>query len=205
MWLTLLIGALTGCSSPEPCDSNEFICDTAAYWERKRAEKIPTPDPTDGTWIEVIRQPGCNGSEDTWTYSARVRGSTNGGSAIDVWASEDAGGFNEAHQLPVYESGDGFEELLVEVRDEADAQQYQPSVATTYVCGETDTGRVLTFVLRVYGSDGQLADCAIFSTEPNAEAAIDDVFTSGAPEPNTVRNRDEITADNCRTWSIPGA
>ncbi len=199
-----LLPALFGCQRSATCDSSEYICDTGAYWERRKAQEVPPPDTTAGTWIEIVRLPGCNGAPDTWTYSARVQGPVSDTARVDVWATEEAGGFNEEHPLAPVESGNGFTEFAVELRDEANAQQYQPGTSTTYVCGETDQQRVLTFALRAYDASGALADCAVWTAMPDVPSAIQGVFDATLPEPNEVTARAELTADNCRTWTLPG-
>ena len=205
MTLLSFVLLLTGCSQPDAtCDSNEFICDTAAFWDRKRAETANPPDPIDGTWIEIIRKPGCNGDPEVWTYSARVHGPNNGEAIVDIWSTEEVSGFNEAHPLTTSETGDGWVEMSAQMRDDSSPQQYQPGQFTTYTCGQTDIGPGLTFTLRVYGVNGGLADCAIWTHRVDADAAISDVMNGAASEPNMVRDRDQITPDNCRIWTAPG-
>lgn len=205
----LALVAVVGCSKQkkdgkQSCDTNEYICDTAAFADRQKSQEVPPPDTTDGTWIELIRKPGCNGDPETWTYSARIRGPSNGEAIVDVWASEEAGGFNEAHPLAQSDAGQDWVDLSVQVRDDSQPQQYQPGQFSTYTCGETDIGPALTFTLRAYTASGGLGDCAIWTNRIDADDAISAVLNGSVPEPNQVRDRDEISPNNCRTWSSLG-
>lgn len=200
--LLSLIGA---CGRPPTCDSSEFICDSAAYRERQIADlvdEMTPPDPTEGTWIELVRTPGCLGDPDFFRVSVRVRGSTDDTSRVDIWESQDGAGFNEAHVFATSSVATG-EELLVELHDGATPAQYASGSKTTYVCGVTDVGQLLTYAVRVYDPAGNLADCAMFSTDPEPSAAIAAAFAGQLPEPNAIASRSQINPENCRTWSLP--
>ncbi len=200
-WLALIL--LGGCSKQEPCDSNEFICDTAAFAAKQKLKKLPEPDPTDGTWIEVLKRPGCNGDPDRFSAGATVRGSTNGKSRLDIWQTEITGGFNESHPLVDPDPGNSSEELFVEMKDEATTFQYEPGARTTYICGVSDVRAELTYAIRVYDESDDLADCAVFTTEANAAAAIDALFKGDLPERNEVHEQGELTVENCKVWTLP--
>lgn len=196
---------LAACSEPEPCDSSRFICDTAAYREKNIQDLVDDrlpPDPTDGTWLELVRLPGCLGEPDTFQVSVRIHGTTDGASQVDIWEAAEGEGFNEAHVFSVEATTTGAE-LSVRLRDGAAPAQYQPGSKTTYDCGVTDVGNLLTYAVRVYDDTGNLADCALFSTSTDPNAAIAAVYQSELPEPNPVAQRSQISPENCRTWTLP--
>ena len=201
----LLLALLLGCSKQEPpCDSVAFICDTAAYAEKNnQGTTSVTIDPIDGTWIEIVRQPGCPADPDLFTVSVRVRG-TPGTAYVNIWSEEDNGGFNETHPLTSQGDLGGTQDMVVELRDEALPNQLQPGESTTYICGEDDLNASLTYAVRIYDASGNLADCAALSAEGDSVAAIQAALSGNRDEPNPIPQREDLTIDNCEIWTLPG-
>ena len=203
----LVLVLLISCSKQaeeEPCDTAVYVCDTAAWWDRKKAENA-TMDSTEGVWLDKVRVPGCAGSN-VWIFSARTHGWTNGTSRVNAWASEAVGGFNEEHPVDVVESNpDGsWDELEVELQHSATQQQYQPGARTSYICGVHDQQPEMTYVFRVYDVDGNYADCGILTTRTDADTAVAEVLQGQVDEPTEVSDRTQITTENCSVWTVPG-
>ena len=59
----------------------------------------------------------------------------------------------------------------------------------------------MTFAIRVYDLDGNMGDCAVFSSDTN-NGGIDDVYGGMAPEINPVTAAAEISAANCSEWNV---
>lgn len=200
LWLALILA----CSRQEPCDSSIYICDTAgSTTSSSPTETTGTVDTTNGTWIEVVRRPGCPVDPEHFVVSIRVRGAASSAYA-NIWSEESNGGFNETHPLTGQGPAGGAEDFSVEVRDGATFQQYQPGVATTYVCGEDDLNASLTWAIRVYDESGELADCAALSAEADAQAAVEAALTGNRDEPNPIPEREDLSVSNCTFWALPG-
>ena len=196
---------LLACGEPEAeiCDTSAFVCDTAAYWERQQ-EKEGIVDSTDGVWLSEVRVPGCTGT-DQWTYSATSNGWTNGTNLVNAWVAPGSGGFNEEHLLDVSGSdpdgtGDALEIALIPGAAEAEIIINE---STSLTCGLHDTDPIMTYAIRIYDGDGNYADCAIFSTREDADAAINTLFIGTVVQPTPVTRPEELNAEACTIWRLP--
>ena len=204
--LTLLL--LAGCGGGESdtgtfvCDTEVYICDTAAWWQRQQ-EAGGFTDPMDGVWIDSVVLPGCIGDE--WVYAATSGGLTNGANLVNAWVAPQAGGYNEEQPLDVAFSDPGgqWDELETRLFAGVEEGEVVPGERTALQCGTHDTDPIMSYAVRLYDADGNLADCAVFTTRMATEQSIDELFDP-ASDTNPVTARDELTRANCLTWSLGG-
>jgi hypothetical protein len=200
--LFLLLGCV-GDTEPEICDTNVYICDTAAFWDRQNQQEH-TWDDTAGTWLDVVRQPRC--VDGLWEFIARTSGRTNGANLVNAWIveTEETVGWNEEHPLDVVESNPVTvaDELLTVLQSGVAIVEIMAGQRTALACGVHDTGPLVTYAFRIYDLTGNLADCAIFSTEVDPATAIDDILSGTRPAPVPITNEEQLNPANCSTWIL---
>ena len=103
-----------------------------------------------------------------------------------------ANGWDEEHDVPSVGHTGTSDNLAVSLSHVESAGSVTPGSTTLF---NIDDDNTLNFVLRVYGADGTLADCAIWGCNP------DDVFNGNTSAWNNQSATSEITATNCVNWN----
>jgi hypothetical protein len=103
-----------------------------------------------------------------------------------------ANGWDEEHDVPSVGHTETTDSLAVSLSHVESAGSVTPGSTTLF---NIDDDNTLNYVLRVYGADGALADCAIWGCNP------DDVFNGNTSTWNNQSATSEITAQNCVNWN----
>lgn len=151
---------------------------------------------TSPTLIIDLVQTGCDDSG--WFYYAETSAWT-GDATANAWEVRDDGnGWNEEHSMPSTDfdpEDPSYDILERNLADGAAVGDFTADVNTVFACGVHDQKDAvgMTYAVRVYDTDLNFADCAIWG------AGVDAVFAGDASVPawNDVSNASEISADNC--------
>ena len=204
LFILMLVLGCGGDAGNADCDSAIYICDTWE-WRLQQLEKDATMDTTDGVWIDQILLPGCWVPDDPrWRYSARTGGWTNGMNLVNVWTNEDGGSLHEEHFLPSFEAAeDGSYDILESLLTPGVSfSQAQSGQRTQLECGVHDTLPYATYAIRVYDESGNIADCALFSTEVNPNGAIAQSVSGERENAWPVSNPEQLNTVECDTWTL---
>jgi hypothetical protein len=101
-------------------------------------------------------------------------------------------GWDEEHDVPSVSHTDTTDSLAVSLAHVTDIGAVSPGSTTLF---NIDDDGTLNYVLRVYGADGALADCAIWGCNPQ------DVFDGKTSTWNDQTAAAEITSTNCLNWN----
>jgi hypothetical protein len=183
LMLTPLMGA--DCAGDVKGDSGDTGSSTTA----------PTGTTSPTLVIDLV-QTGCDA--DGWFYYAETSAWT-GDATANAWeVRDDENGWNEEHSMPSvdFDPNDPSYDILERtLADGASVGDFTADVNTVFACGTHDQKDAvgMTYAVRVYDTDLNFADCAIWG------AGVDAVFAgdSSVPAWNDVSNASEISADNC--------
>lgn len=149
--------------------------------------------------LDYVELPSCAGN--TWSYYAETAGWTNGANLVNAWDSANEGGWNEEHTLLSV----GFEEdgsrdyLQTDLEAGTSVASFQQDVNTVFACGVHDVDPVMTYVIRVYDLDGNMAECGAFATDP---AGAGSVLSGAADTLNPITAPGEVSEANCLEWTV---
>jgi hypothetical protein len=107
-------------------------------------------------------------------------------------ANPAAQGWDEEHDVASVSHTDTTDSLALSLTHVEQIDDVVPGSTSLF---NGDDENTLNYVLRVYGADGALADCAIWGCNP------DDVFNGNTSTWNGVSAGSEITATNCLNWN----
>ncbi|NCG18529.1 MAG: hypothetical protein GWP91_05910 [Rhodobacterales bacterium] len=151
--------------------------------------------------IDLVEYPSCAG--DTWTYYAETIAWTDGNNIVNAWETGVDGGYNDEHTMPSvdFDAAGGWDVIQRDLMGGVAFADAAEDVNTVFACGVHDIDPTMTFAIRVYDLDGNMGDCAVFSSDTN-NGGIDDVYGGMAPEINPVTAAAEISAANCSEWNV---
>ena len=160
------------------------------------ATTTATTATTSPTLLIDLVQTGCDA--DGWFYYAETSAWT-GDATANAWEVRDDGnGWNEEHSMPSVDfdpEDPSYDILERKLSDGSSVGDFTADVNTVFECGVHDQKDAvgMTYAIRVYDTDLNFADCAIWG------AGVDAVYAGDASVPmwNDVSNADEISADNC--------
>lgn len=183
----LVIAAVFACrdaefvSAPEPNDSGHTggVADTFTY----TLDTVDTGQGADtaadttesgfytGPLLLETGTSGCWGGT-KWLVAGETAGWTGGPSIFNAWETGNPNGWNEEHTLlSVAYSPDGFWDKLE--RSLHAGADYDPDVATLFICGVHDEDPVMTYAIRVFDLDDNYADCGIWTTDDSGGSIKD--------------------------------
>ena len=154
---------------------------------------------TSPTLVIDLVQTGCDA--DGWFFYAETSAWT-GDATANAWeVRADENGWNEEHSLPSvdFDPDDPSYDILERtLTDDVEVGDYISDVNTVFECGVHDQkdAEGMTYAVRVYDTDLNFADCAIWGSGVDAVYAGD----STVPAWNDVSNASEISAANCVTF-----
>lgn len=158
----------------------------------------------DQTLIRFVEYPGCvEEAAGKWRYYAETFGWTDGNNVVNAWETGNVDGINEEHPLPSIDYGPDKEFDIIQVDLDAgiDPAAFSEGDNTVFACGVHDVDNVMTFAVRVYDLDHNLADCAIYSSD-TVNDGVSMVFAGTAPAGSAVSSEFELTAVNCDIWEV---
>jgi len=130
----------------------------------------------------------CEG--DTWVIESRTDGWT-GHAIINLWETAIVYGWDEEHTVPSvdYDPGGSWDRQEQRLQDDSTAGTFEPDRNTVFTCGLHDVEPRMTYMLRVYDTDDALADCLIWSTDPDG---VDIMRAGMGPQNNPVTDPGDL-------------
>lgn len=181
--LPLAAFGLYGCGGEKGGDSAE---DTATTTDDP---PTTTTTPYDGPTLIDVAGFSCPDG-DTWAINVDTIGWTTNGVA-NMWETGNLYGWDEEHTVPSvsFDPNMWWDKLERTLADESEVSAFTPDSNTVFTCGVHDADPVMTYMVRVYDQSDALADCWIFSTDPDG---ITTVQGGGQPTNNTVSDDGDI-------------